>query len=89
MFFTYVNNAINFFLYCLGGKTYKEEFLKMIGCFKAADHSAQDIALAELEGGNIPQYNNPTNPPVKPNTANSQDLDHQANKTNARARQIL
>ena len=37
----YVNNSVNFILYCLGGRTYREEFLKMVGCFHQHDHSMQ------------------------------------------------
>ena len=32
--FMYINNSINFFLYVLGGKTFRDEFYKMIYCDK-------------------------------------------------------
>ena len=32
--FMYVNNSINFYLYCLGGPTFRKEFIILMSCFK-------------------------------------------------------
>ena len=48
--FMYINNSIKFYLYCLGGSTFREEFLTMMNCCKP--QKARDI---EMTVNNLPE----------------------------------
>lgn len=45
--FMYLNNSVNFLLYCIGGKTFKKEFLVMCGCYKRT--SAREKVLEQAK----------------------------------------
>lgn len=43
----YLNNSVNFFLYCIGGETFKGEFLIMCGCLERM--SARDKVIEQAK----------------------------------------
>ena len=44
----YINNSVNFLLYCIGGTTFREEFLVMLGCHKRISPKEKVIEQARL-----------------------------------------
>lgn len=45
----YLNNSLNYLLYCISGKTFKEEFLVMCGCHKRLTGREKVIELANKD----------------------------------------
>ena len=45
----YLNNSVNFLLYCIGGETFKEEFLVMCGCHKRLSAREKVIEQAKKD----------------------------------------
>ena len=45
----YLNNSVNFLLYCISGETFKEEFLIMCGCHKRLTAREKVIEQAKKE----------------------------------------
>ena len=53
--FMYINNSINFYLYCLGGATFRDEFYTMMTCCCCWDCSTSDVSEDEMESDPQPE----------------------------------